>query len=210
MPEPAVLYSRTGSIGTLLLNRPDQRNSMTPELLDEFSSVLDEVVADKQARAVIITGKGNCFSAGADLNSSMQRSDDRVLPHQASFGMYEPFLKVLKVQAPVIAAMNGHAVGGGFGLCLLADMRIANRSAKYGANFARLGIHSGMAISFLLPRLVGVARASELLFTGALVDGQEAERIGLVNHAVGPDDVVPQATILAERIASAAPLAFRR
>lgn len=123
--------------------------------------------------------------------------------------MYAPFLRVLDLEIPVIGALNGHAVGGGFGLSLLTDIRIGNREAKYGANFARIGLHSGLGISYLLPRLVGISKASELLFTGRLILGDEAERIGLFSRAVAPEDVLSEAQALAEEIASAAPLAVR-
>ena len=98
--------------------------------------------------------------------------------------MYEPFLSLLDIEVPVIGALNGHAVGGGFGLALVCDLRVGALEAKYGANFAKLGLAPGMAISYLLPRLVGMARANELLFTGRLVDGAEAERLGILNRAV--------------------------
>jgi enoyl-CoA hydratase/carnithine racemase len=210
MGERAVLYEAADRIGLITLNRPDHRNAMTPELLDAFSAAIDEARADDEIRSLVITGKGKCFSAGADLRSSMQRTDLGKPSREASFAMYEPFLKVLDVEVPVIAAMNGHTVGGGFGLALLADIRVANLDAKYGANFARLGIHSGLGISYVLPRLVGAAYASELLFTGRLIRGSEALRIGLVTHAENADEVLPTAMQLARAIAGSAPLAVQQ
>jgi enoyl-CoA hydratase/carnithine racemase len=210
MGERAVLYEAADRIGLITLNRPDHRNAMTPELLDAFSEAIDEARADQEIRSLVITGKGTCFSAGADLRSSMQRTDLGKPSREASFAMYEPFLKVLDVEVPVIAAMNGHTVGGGFGLALLADIRVANLDAKYGANFARLGIHSGLGISYVLPRLIGAAYASELLFTGRLIRGSEALRIGLVTHAKDADEVLPTAMQLARAIAGSAPLAVQQ
>ena len=107
--------------------------------------------------------------------------------------MYEPFLSLLDLEVPVVGALNGHAVGGGFGLALVCDMRIGALDAKYGANFVELGLAPGMSISYLLPRLVGVARANELLLTGRLVDGAEAERLGILNRAVPAADVLAEA-----------------
>ncbi len=210
MGERAVLYQAADQIGLITLNRPDHRNAMTPELLDAFSVAIDEARSDADIRALVITGKGKCFSAGADLRSSMQRTDLGKPSREASFAMYEPFLKVLDVEVPVIAAMNGHTVGGGFGLALLADIRVANVDAKYGVNFARLGIHSGLGISYVLPRLVGAAWASELLFTGRLVRGSEALEIGLVTHAEEADEVLPTAMQLARAIVGAAPMAVQQ
>jgi enoyl-CoA hydratase/carnithine racemase len=210
MGERAVLYEAADRVGIVTLNRPDHRNAMTPELLDAFSEAIGEARNDSGIRCLVITGKGRCFSAGADLRSSMQRSDLGKPSREASFAMYEPFLRVLDAEVPVIAAMNGHTVGGGFGLALLADIRVANVDAKYGVNFARLGIHSGLAISYLLPRLVGSAYASELLFTGKLIRGGEALRIGLVTHAEEADEVLPAAMRLARAIAASAPRAVQQ
>jgi enoyl-CoA hydratase/carnithine racemase len=123
--------------------------------------------------------------------------------------MYEPFLAVLDIEVPVIAAMNGHAVGGGFGLALLCDIRLACRSAKYGANFCRLGLAPGLGISYLLPRLVGASRAAELLYTGRLITGEEAVACGLASRALEADAVLPAALELASEIATSAPLAVR-
>jgi enoyl-CoA hydratase/carnithine racemase len=209
MGERAVLYEAADRIGLITLNRPDRRNAMTPELLDAFSGALEDARRDEAIRCLVITGKGACFSAGADLRSSMQRSDLGKPSREASFAMYEPFLGVLDVEVPVIAAMNGHTVGGGLGLALLADIRVANVDAKYGFNFARLGIHSGLGISYVLPRLVGAAHASELLFTGKLISGSEALRIGLVTHAEQGDHVLAAAMRLATAIAGSAPMAVR-
>jgi enoyl-CoA hydratase/carnithine racemase len=210
MGEQAVLYEAADQVGLITLNRPDHRNAMTPELLDAFSEAIEQARADQHIRCLVITGTGKCFSAGADLRSSMQRSDLGKPSREASFAMYEPFLKVLDIEVPVIAAMNGHTVGGGFGLALLADIRVANVDAKYGVNFARLGIHSGLGISYLLPRLVGVAYASELLFTGRLIRGSEALRVGLVTHAEEADEVLPTAMQLARAIAGSAPQAVQQ
>ncbi len=211
----AVLYeaaSAENPIGVLRLNRPDQRNSMTPELLDAYHQIIDRVRADAAARCVVLTGSGKCFSAGADLKSQVQRGGAGGaprMPHEASFAMYVPFLRTLEIEVPVVGALNGHAVGGGFGLSLLCDMRIGAREAKYGANFARLGLHAGLAISYTLPRVVGPGRAAELLFTGRLVDGVEAAELGYLTRAVPTDEVFPAALALARDIAAAAPVAVR-
>ena len=210
MSERAVLYEATERIGLITLNRPDQRNAMTPELLDSFCAAIDEALADREIRCLVITGKGRCFSAGADLRSSLQRSDLGKPSTEASFAMYEPFLRVLDLDVPVVAAMNGHTVGGGFGLTLLADIRVANVDAKYGVNFARLGIHSGLGISYVLPRLVGLAHASELLFTGKLIRGTEALQMGLATHAVPAEEVLSHALGLARAIAGSAPMAVQQ
>jgi enoyl-CoA hydratase/carnithine racemase len=208
MSDPAVRFSVADAVGVLTLNRPDNRNSMTPELLDAFLAASAEARAS-DIRCLIVTGTGSCFSAGADFKSTAQRGEGQRAPNERSYAMYEPFLSLLDVAVPIIGALNGHTVGGGFGLALVCDMRIGARGAKYGANFVRLGLSPGMAISYLLPRLIGVARANELLFTGRLVDGAEAEQLGILNRAVAADDVLDEAVALARTIADNAPVAVR-
>lgn len=211
MSEPAVHYTRDAgaAVGVITLDRPDNRNSMTPELLDAFAAASAAALADRAARCIVVTGTGTSFSAGADFKSTLQREGDHRAPNERSFAMYEPFLSLLDLPVPVIGALNGHAVGGGFGLALVCDLRVGALDAKYGANFVRIGLAPGMAISYLLPRLIGMARASELLLTGRLVDGREAERLGILNRAVPAADVLPEAMALAREIAANAPLAVR-
>lgn len=209
--DAAVLFRIEDHIGIIELNRPDQRNSMSPELFAALAESIEQVKAEKSLRCVLITGRGSCFSAGADLRSNIQVNDPSrfQLPHERSYGMYLPFLSILDIEIPVIAALNGHAVGGGLGLALVCDIRVANKSAKFGANFTRLGIHPGMAITHLLPRLVGLPKAAELLLTGRLISGVEAAAVGLVNHAVEPEQVWSTAFDMAREIANNAPIAVR-
>jgi enoyl-CoA hydratase/carnithine racemase len=204
---PAVTYQACGHLGVLTLNRPDNRNSMTPELLDAFALASAEARADSNVRCVIVTGTGNCFSSGADFKATLQRDGGE--PHERSYAMYAPFLSLLDLEVPIVGALNGHTVGGGFGLALLCDLRVGNRAAKYGANFVKLGLAPGMAISYTLPRIVGLSRANELLLTGRLVEGDEALAIGLLDRAVAADEVLPVATELATTIAANAPFAVR-
>lgn len=215
MSSPAAFYKREQDthVGVLTLNRPDNRNSMTADLLDAFASALAEARGDVDLRCLIITGRGSCFSAGADFKAMLQREgkDGRpMLPHETSFEMYRPFMGVLEVEVPVVAALNGHAIGGGFGLSMFCDVRFAHAHSKYGANFTRLGLSSGMAISYLLPRLVGVSKAAELIFSARLFSGAEAAGMGLVSEALDtPEEVWERALALAETIASNAPIAVR-
>lgn len=211
MSNDAVLYEVSDHVALITLNRPDNRNSMTTELLDGFRAATERARRDGSLRCVVITGEGSCFSAGADFKAQVQREGDvrKLQTHERSYAMYEPFLSVLDIEVPVIGALNGHAIGGGFGLALACDLRIAAKEARYGANFARIGLHSGLAISYLLPRLVGPVRAAELLFTGRLIDGREAEAIGLMSRVVSTDEVKTTALGMARTIASNAPIAVR-
>mgnify|MGYP001314095014 FL=1 len=203
----AVRYERQGPVGEIVLDRPEGRNSMTPELLEAFGEATCAAAGDADLRCLIVRGEGRCFSAGADLKANLQTGSG--LPHERSYAMYAPFLSLVDLEVPIVGALNGHAVGGGFGLALTCDIRIGARDAKYGANFARLGFGSGMAISYVLPRLVGVSRAAEMLFTGKLVSGDEAEAMGLLSRALPAEEVLPAARELAGEIAASAPLAVR-
>ena len=212
MSEPAVLYDAKDHIAEITLNRPDNRNSMTDEVLEGLRAAVATIREDASLRCVIITGRGNSFCAGADFKVGAQRSERGAgyeAANERSFAMYRPFLSILDIEVPTLAAMQGHAVGGGLGLAIVCDMRVANESAKYGANFVRLGLHPGMATTYILPHLVGLPRATELLLTGRLVSGQEAAEIGLANYAVTGDQVLARARELAREVAAAAPIAVR-
>jgi enoyl-CoA hydratase/carnithine racemase len=209
MTDEAVLYERDGGVGVITLNRPDNRNSMTEEILNGIAARVAEARADRGLRCLVVTGEGRSFCAGADFKSQIQREAEGRAPHERSYAMYEPFLSLLDVEVPVVGALNGHAIGGGFGLALVCDLRYAREDAKYGANFTRLGLHPGMAVSYLLPRLVGLPRAADWLYTGRLFDGREGAESGLFNEALPGAEVRPRAMAVARRIADNAPIAMR-
>lgn len=209
MQNPAVHLEKRGQVAIIRLNRPERMNAMCQEIFDDFDECMRSVQKDSQLRAVVITGSGRAFCAGADLRAPLQGQDASQPEHERSYAMYESFLRVLDIEVPVIGALNGHAVGGGFGLALLCDIRIACRKAKYGANFARLGIHSGLGISYTLPRLVGASEAARMLFTGALIDGDKGKEIGLFSSVAPAEQVLDEALILADQVVKAAPLAVR-
>ncbi|HTO55858.1 MAG TPA: enoyl-CoA hydratase/isomerase family protein [Myxococcota bacterium] len=213
MSDPAVLYEVKDYVATITLNRPENRNSMTEDVLEGLRAAVTQARDDSELRCVVVTGRGKSFCAGADFKSQIQRAESgsgrRQLPNERSFAMYSPFLSLLEIEVPVIGALNGHAIGGGLGLALVCDIRIANRESKYGANFTKLGLHPGMATTYFLPRLVGVPRAAELLFTGRLITGEEAAQLGLANYAVSEAEVLPRALAMAREVASAAPIAVR-
>ncbi|MEE8306142.1 MAG: enoyl-CoA hydratase/isomerase family protein [Gammaproteobacteria bacterium] len=208
MSDAPVLLEVKDRIAQITLHRPANRNSMDNEVMPAFVEKIDRVEKDQDLRCLIITGSGQSFCTGADFRSA-RAVNEYDMPHERSMKVYEPFLKVQEIRVPTIAAMNGHAIGGGFGLALICDIRIANRGSKYGANFARLGLHTGMAVSYMLPRIVGLPVASELLFTGRLIDGDNAAAIGLVNYVLDGDAVLAKAWELADEIASCAPVAVR-
>eukprot|EP00927_Polykrikos_kofoidii_P002841 TRINITY_DN11136_c0_g1_i1.p1 TRINITY_DN11136_c0_g1~~TRINITY_DN11136_c0_g1_i1.p1 ORF type:complete len:349 (+),score=59.95 TRINITY_DN11136_c0_g1_i1:109-1047(+) len=215
---PPVLYELRGPIAVLTLNRAANRNAMTEEMLVGVRDVARRAAADPDIRCVVVVGRGRNFCGGADMRDTLGRTGadvPEVAPgtlwgSEKLMAMYSPFLELLNIKVPVIAAMQGHAIGGGLGLALCCDIRIAHAGSQYGSNFVRLGLHPGMATTYLLPRLVGVPRAAELLLTGRLVTGSEAARVGLCTEvADDPDAVLAAAMRTAEAIAVNAPIAVR-
>ncbi|NOX33085.1 MAG: enoyl-CoA hydratase/isomerase family protein [Deltaproteobacteria bacterium] len=208
MGNKPVLYAKKNKTGIISFNRPDNLNTMNQETVLGFKEIIDQVKEDRQLRCLIITGSGTTFCGGADLKSGFEKNHGPFLS-QALMDFYTPFLEIRKIKAPVIAAINGHAIGGGFGIAIMCDIRVINSEAKLGANFARLGLHPGMAISYILPRLVGLAIANELLFTGRIITGKKAASMGLVNYAVDKDKVMEKSMEIANEIAGSAPVAVR-
>lgn len=206
----AVTYERGADhVGVLTLNRPDEKNTMSAELLAAFAERVDEARADTLLRCLVVTGQGRAFCAGADLSNPVQTDEPGRSGQERSYAMYEPFLSLVDVEVPVVGALNGHAIGGGLGLALLCDLRYARKDAKYGATFTRLGLHPGMAVTYILPRLVGVAHASDWLYTGRLFDGNEGASAGLFNEALPGEEVIPRAIEVARQIAANGPLAVK-
>jgi len=198
---------------TLTLNRPDALNSMVPAMGEELERAVDEIRSDGSTRAVVLTGAGKAFCAGGDL-AMLARDAGESGATGPSMGatpreFYDRFLSIRRLQVPTIAAINGPAIGAGLCLALACDLRVAASGATMGMTFVRVGIHPGMGATVWLPTLVGVAKAWELLFTGRIIDAQEAYRIGLVNGVVARDKVLAEAEIMASEIASAGPVAVR-
>lgn len=203
----AVLIERDGGVVTLTLNRPEIRNAMDPELTEAFSAAVSGIRDDASVRAVIVTGTGAAFCAGGDLSWIEPGPGADVVAIRAKMRAFYPrFLQVRDLDVPVIAAINGAAVGAGLCLAMACDIRVASDAARLSAPFTKLGMHPGMAATYLLTRLVGTARAAELLFTSASVSAEGAERIGLVNRVVTPDQVLPVAREIAAQIAANAPI----
>ena len=217
MPEPALLLDRDGDVATLTFNDPDRLNAMSQAMGEAFAARVAELARSDSLRAVILTGAGRAFSAGGDLGMIEARAHEAAENTTASHasvrdGMrafYGLFLSLRDLPCPTIAAINGAAVGAGLCVALACDVRIASATAKLGLNFTALGLHPGMGATWTLPRLVGPARAAELLYSSRLIGGEEAARIGLVNRSVPAAELLPAARQLAGEIAQAAPLANR-
>ncbi|HOG16835.1 MAG TPA: enoyl-CoA hydratase-related protein [Syntrophales bacterium] len=186
------------------LNRPAQLNAINPGMIDEFDGLFDCLEKDPQIRVVILTGEGRGFCSGADLSAAAEFRDSKAFAEPESFlrlvqERYAALpLGLRRIPQPVIAAINGPAVGGGLALALASDVRFASPEAYFVASFINIGLSAGeLGTSYLLPRLVGLSRAAEILYTGRKVHAEEAERIGLVNRVVAREKLMEDALALA-------------
>jgi enoyl-CoA hydratase len=201
-------------VAVLTLDDPDRRNAMTEAMGDALAGRCAELAADPDLRVVVLTGTPPAFSAGGDLDmledlARRAREDGfDATPYMRDF--YLRFLTVRALPVPVIAAINGHAVGAGLCVALACDLRIVADEAKVGLNFARLGLHPGMGGTWFLPRMLGAQRAAAWLYTGALVSGEVAAQQGLALESVPGDQVLPRAMALANEVAASSPVVVRQ
>lgn len=203
-----LMYEKKENIGLLTINRPEKMNAISQELTAELSLLLDEIENDDELRVIVITGAGDkAFMAGADINELVDR--DARLGRRVSRERQEIFSRIENLHVPVIAAVNGYALGGGLELALACSIRICSEKAQFGAPEVKLGIIPGDGGTQRLPRLVGQGRAMEMIITGDFIDAQEAYRIGLVNKVFPPEKLKEEAMELAKKIASRPPLAVR-
>jgi enoyl-CoA hydratase len=210
MTSGTVLFDREkntqGTIALVTLNRPDVRNAINLRMVQDLGAVLDAIALDDDIRAMVISGAGDkAFASGADIAELKERRVDDALERINS----AIFRRLEEQPLPVIAAIKGYALGGGCELAMACDIRIAGEGAKLGQPEVSLGILPGAGAVQRLPRLVGLGRAKELIFSGRIIDAREAERIGLVNRVVPDQDVMREAKALAWQIAAQSPLAVR-
>jgi enoyl-CoA hydratase len=207
---PLRVDRRDDGVVVLTLSLPERRNAMTAELTAAWTETLATLRGDRDVRAVVVTGEGTAFCSGGDLSWIAESPDlsvdairDRMLP------FYRAWLEIRDLEVPTIAAVNGHAIGAGLCLALACDLRYAATGATLSAPFTSLGMHAGMAATWLLPEAVGLPIARELLFTGRRVAADEALRIGLINGVFEPADLLEGALGVACRIAANGPIAVR-
>lgn len=200
---------RTGHVVTLRLDNPGRRNALDPELASSLRDALASLREDRRARCVVITGTGDSFCSGADLGAVRHAARGVLARRELLHSYYRAFLDLRDLELPVLAAVNGPAVGAGLNLALCADIRIAGRSARFGATFVRLGIHPGGGATVLLTRLVGPGHAAELLLGGEMIEAERALSIGLVERLVEDEDLAVAAATLAASIATGAPSVVR-
>ncbi len=194
----------------LRLNVPQRRNAMTDELTDAWQTAIEQLRTDRDLRAVVVTGVGKAFCAGGELGwleKSATMTPDQLRTRMLTF--YRAWLGIRTLDVPSIAAINGPAVGAGLAMALACDLRYAAPEAGLSMPFTSLGIHPGMASTFLLPEVVGLAVAREMLLTGRVLRGGDAMAVGLVNQIFPAETLLAEALAIAATIASRAPIATR-
>ncbi|GLC31384.1 short-chain-enoyl-CoA hydratase [Clostridium omnivorum] len=208
MEEKNVVLSKEGNIAVITINRPKALNALNTETLLELNNVIEAVELDDEVYAVILTGAGEkAFVAGADISEMKNMT----VVEGRKFGKLgnKVFRRIENLEKPVIAALNGFTLGGGCELAMSCDIRIASTKAKFGQPEAGLGITPGFGGTQRMARLVGMGMAKELIFTGKMIDANEALRIGLVNSVFEPEKLMEEARALANSIALNAPIAVR-
>ena len=219
MEEQKILYTKEEGIGIITLNRPEKLNALTGDMFADMTNIINESILDDEVRAIILTGNGRAFSAGLDLASEIfyvseeglaeraKRVKKVDLPETSLNSMSWSFARIPK---PTIAAVNGVAVGGGAEWTAQCDIRIASENARFGWVFSLRGITPDMGTGqYLLPYIVGMSKALELMYSGEIIDAREAERIGLVSMVVPPEQLMPAAKEMAAKISRGAPMALK-
>jgi len=198
-----LLYEVKDKIATITLNRPDKLNAFTGPMIDAWARALADAQADDDVNVIVVTGAGRAFCAGGDVG---RMKEGKPTPLENKNQLWQHIHRIPKtleaVDKPVIAMVNGLAVGAGMGMCLMCDVRIASDEARFSTGYVRVGLVPGDGDTYFLPRLVGAAKALELLWTADFVEAQEALRLGIVNRVVPAGDLAQQARAFAEQIAN--------
>lgn len=208
MEEKKIIVHRDNHLATVIINEPKTLNAINGQMLQELDSAFDKLANDKEIHVIILTGAGRAFVAGANIQemSGMNYKEAKAFGKRGS----SVFRKIETCPQPVIAAVNGFALGGGCELALACDIRIASEKATFGQPEVGLGITPGFSGTLRLARLVGLAKAKELILTGKAVTAEEASAIGLVNRVVAPEALMEEVRSLASAIAGQAPLAVQK
>jgi enoyl-CoA hydratase/carnithine racemase len=203
-------HSVERGVATIRLNRPERKNAFTLEMIDEWAAHLVAARTDERVNVVVLTGTGDAFCSGADLGR-MESAEQTPLERkqQLTDRIHRIALALEDLDKPVIAAVNGVAVGAGMDMALMCDMRFAARSARLSEGYIRVGLVPGDGGCYYLPRLVGTAKALELLLSGDFIDGEEAARLGVVNRVYDDDRLLDETYAFAERLAAGPPIATR-
>ena len=192
-----IILERSEGVATLTLNNPAERNTMTTELVSDIKQAMDEIEADKTVGAIIVTGAAPAFCAGANLGNLAEADGESLTK------IYEGFLRIARTPLPTIAAVNGAAVGAGMNLALCCDVRIAAHRAKFDTRFLQIGLHPGGGHTWMFRNIAGPQATMAAVIFGEILDGHEAQRVGLVYKCVPDDELMATARVMAVRAASA-------
>jgi len=216
MAYKTILFEKQDNIGICTLNRPERLNAMSLEFVEELRDCFAKLSNDLETRVVILRGAGRAFCAGLDLKEPLKATSESNLGevqyhyHKVQQAFADSVTKMRHAPQPIIGAIRGPAAGGGFSLALACDVRIAGESTRFNAAFIRIGLSGGdLGSSYFLPRLIGLSRAAEYLFTGRFLDAATAERIGLVSQVVADEKVDLVALQLAKEMLQNSPFGLR-
>lgn len=202
-------YTVENGVGTILLNRPEKKNAFTVEMVDQWAEVLVGARTDDSVGVIVITGAGDAFCAGGDFGGLSPDAEEEPGPYERKAFLTDHVHRVAyaleDLDKPVIAAVNGVAVGAGLDFALMCDMRFMARSARVSEGYIKVGLVPGDGGAYFLPRLVGPAKALELLLTGDFVDAEEALRIGMVNRVYDDGELIDETRKFAEKLAAGPP-----
>lgn len=210
-----IKFENRNQIGILSLNRPEKLNAITLEMQKEITDVFTGLCGDLSVRVVILRGEGRLFCAGTDLSvladeRKQELGEVQYIYHKMQQSLSRMVISMRKAPQPIIAAVHGAAAGGGFGMALASDLRIAGENARFNAAFIRVGLSAGdMGATYFLPRLIGWAKAAEYLYTGRFMDAATAERLGLVARVVPSDSVLEASLEMAAEILRNSPMGLR-
>ena len=209
-----IILKKEEGIATLILNRPERGNALNRQMCDELAVALDEVARDKEMRVLILTGAGRGFCGGGDISEMGESSiytqwEAETMRQYIRQIVQRITLSLRRLEIPTIAMVNGFAVGSGFDYACACDIRIGSEKARFAIAFIRVGLAPETGGGYLLPRVVGLSKALEILYTGKWVDAKEAERIGLLNKLVSAEDLERETMKLARQLAKAPPISIR-
>jgi len=210
--EQDLLFSVTDSgVATITLNRPDKRNAFTDEMIARWVELLGECQRRNDVRVVVFAANGKSFCSGADTGRMAGRTEQTVIEARDRMSAVAHSLvrAVARLEKPVIAAVNGAAVGGGMDVALMCDIRLASSEARFAETYAKMGLLPGVGGAWFLPRIIGKSRALDLFWTGRWVDINEAEQLGLVDRIFEAEEFAEQVAAYAEQVAQAAPLSVK-
>lgn len=206
-----IRLEKKGAVMHLILSRPEARNAMSARMGAEIAEAVRQINVDAEVRVVLVRGEGKAFAAGGDFGFIEDRvADASESNRRVMLDYYQRFLSIRELHVPSIAVIHGAAIGAGLCFALACDIRYAAPEAKLGVNFVRLGLHPGMGATYFLPRLVGPARAAELLLSGRRIEAAQASTMGLVNAIYPAAELLGASESLAQEIAACAPLAVAR